>query len=1487
MERSLMIKKYLILGMLLLCLCSVGAQVTCSFTHYSTEDGLSQNTVMNILQDRKGYMWFTTWDGLNKFDGYSFTTYKAKPDNQVELINNRVDFMYEDPYGLLWLQAYDDRVFRFNPQTEVFERVPQAGHEGYSQQISSIEVLPSGVVWLLTKQNGAIRIQTDPETLNFTSTWYSNNTGLIAATLVNHVFEDSEKNEWLMTDNGLVMVSADGKQEPTDFFVDMSPHDDKAKQAFYAAHEWGQYIYFGSDKGRVWCYDKTDQQFSLIQLPGESRLVDIGHLADGTLVFATLNDGFTLYQPATDSQEHYGIGQLYDSPVYSIYIDDYQNIWFEQYTSGYIARFNTRTKRIKRESLVVEPTSTDRSRPAFHIHEDLYHHLWVHPYGGGFSYYDPGQDCLLPFFNATEDPNRRFSNKIHAAFSDRQGNLWMCTHSKGLEKITFLQEPFHLITPSSKDDESLSNEVRALCQDSNGHIWAGIKDGMLRLYSTEGKELGYLTESGIVAHSGKPMEGNAYFVLEDSHRNIWIATKGDGVVKAEPQSPFRYKLTRYRYNKDDIYSLSNNDVYCIYEDSKGRIWVATFAGGVNYLTCDKEGKELFISHRNHLKGFPIDNCFKVRFITGDGQGHIWIGTTVGALMVDEDFENPENAVFHHYLRIPDDESSLSNNDVHWIIPTKKHELYIATFGGGLNKLLSLDEHQQATFQTYTMSDGLPSDILLSIQEARDGSLWISTENGISKFIPESGRFENYQDKRFGSHIRFSEAASTYTDTGVMAFGSAQGIFYFHPDSISKSRFVPSLVFSQLRVENQTVTPGEHSLLKQILDDTQTLELSHRENIFSIQYAALDYTAPADIQYAYMLEGFEKNWNYVGKQRTATYTNLPQGDYVFKVRSTNSDGQWTDNVRSLPITVLPSFWETPWAYFLYVLFILLFIVTAVYILFMIYRLKHKVSMEQQLTNMKLRFFTDISHELRTPLTLIAGPVENVLTHKDLPDETREQLQVVERNTKRMLHLVNQILDFRKIQNKKMKMRVQRVNIVAFTRRIMDNFNGLADEHQIDFLFETEKSELYLWVDADKYEKIVFNLLSNAFKYTPNGKMISVFIHENEKSILVGVRDQGIGIAENRRKSIFMRFENLIENNLFNQSSTGIGLSLVRELVEMHKAVITVDSTLGKGSCFCVEFRKGKEHYDETVDFLQDDISVDPATLSTGNPETSTESPDTSLTDASRPMMLVVEDNQELRLFLRSIFAKDYRIAEASDGVEGLEKAGALLPDIIISDIMMPGKDGITLTRELRANLTTSHIPIILLTAKTSLESQLEGLEYGADDYITKPFSSTYLKARVKNLHVQRLKLQNLYRDQLMQASSAPEKTAHEAVEEAQPEAPEMSPTDRKFMEKLMGLMEKNLDNGDLLVDDLVRELAVSRSVFFKKLKTLTGLPPVEFIKEVRIRRAIQLIETGEYNVTQVAYMTGFNDPRYFSKCFKQKVGMTPTEYFDKSKRKRPE
>ena len=533
------------------------------------------------------------------------------------------------------------------------------------------------------------------------------------------------------------------------------------------------------------------------------------------------------------------------------------------------------------------------------------------------------------------------------------------------------------------------------------------------------------------------------------------------------------------------------------------------------------------------------------------------------------------------------------------------------------------------------------------------------------------------------------------------------------------------------------------------------------------------------------------------------------------------------------------------------------------------------MEQQIADIKLRFFTDISHEFRTPLTLISGPLEYVLENVPLPEDGKKHLSVVKQNTDRMLRLVNQILDFRKIQNHKMKMVVQDIDLVPFVRKVMDNFTEMAEEQKIDLHLEAPEQKLHLWADSDKLEKILFNLLSNAFKFTPSQKKISVVVKEEEGHITIEIHDQGIGISKEKIGSIFERFESLGNEDVASQSnSSGIGLSLVKELVAMHQGKIEVQSVLGEGSCFILTLPKGRVHYGEQTEFIlggQEEVSA--GTEKKVEPVALQEPLEASPVEEERRKLLLVEDNDELRFFLKDIFRKDYDVFEVANGKDGFEKAVEIQPDLIISDVMMPEKNGIEMTRDIRESMETSHIPIILLTAKSTIESKLEGLEYGADDYITKPFSTSYLKARVANLLLIRQKLSRLYYSGPSEIAAAAEQE-EASVEE---EKPQMTLKDRNFMEKLVGLIEANLDNGALVVDDLVKEFPMSRSTFGNKVKALTGMATVKFILEVRLRRAGELIRTGEYTCAQVGYMVGFNDPHYFSKSFKQKFGITPTDY----------
>nr|WP_320059115.1 two-component regulator propeller domain-containing protein [uncultured Bacteroides sp.] len=1455
------------LCMLFAYLSLAGQQKESTFTHYSSKNGLSQNTVMYMLQDHNDFLWFATWDGINRFDGYNFTTYKARPDNDIALGNNRINWMGEDKWGYLWLLAYDYRVYRFDPKTEEFEPIPAEG-EWTSAQITKVTILKNGTIWFTCKDEGVLRITPHKDNPhNYEVDAFTSKSKSFQVHKAYDITLDSQGSVWLLSDRGLGLFKPAQKM-PFTYFA--KNEDAEMSQAFYASCEQKEKLYFSSDRGHIWSYDKKNGNFHLISLPTDAKVVDIKVVSNHELLACTQSNGLYLYDADTEKvitieiQKHRQLSQVH---IKSAYVDRYKTVWFEVAEPQTVCYLNMKTLTVKIKKIKEELGEAVSSNPCFHIHEDVFNNLWIHPYAGGFSRYDRANDRIVSFYNEPGAPNWKFSSKIHSAMSDKQGNLWLCTHSKGLEKISFSDHQFHLNYIKDCKYESLINNVRSISQDKEKNLWIGMKSGKISIYDKKDIYQGYLTANGKIARHGTPLKGVAYSILQDKQGVIWIGTRGEGLVRAEQQGE-HYLISRFKYNEANIYSLSDNSIYSLYEDDKGILWVATFGGGLNYIQKEA-GQYKFINYRNNLKNFPITTCGKVRHIAADHQGYIWLGTSCGTVRFKNHFKIPEDIKFDVYTHIPGDEKSLSNNEVHWVLPTKKDGLYLLTFGGGLCKFTGYDITGKPVFRSYTIKDGLASDVLLSAQEDRNGNLWISTEKGVCKFIPSTGYSKNFADNELGiSEAQFNEGSSYQSYDGNIYFGTTHGSLSFHPGNIRISNYVPKIVFSKLSVMNTETSPAvKGSVLTQNINDTKKLILPHSKNVLTLTFSALDMIHTDNIRYRYKLENFDDDWIYSGEQQhAATYTNLPTGHYVFHVKSTNGDGVWCNNERTLMITVQPVFWETIWAYIIYIVVISGLTYITFHILFVIFRLKHEVSVEQKIADVKLRFFTDISHELRTPLTLIAGPLECVLTNNQLPIEIRKQLQLMQRNTERMLRLVTQILDFRKIQNHKMKLCVQQIEVVSFVQRIMENFNALAEEHLLDFVFYAECERIYLWADSDKLEKVIFNLLSNAFKYTPDGKMVKIVIIENIKKVSIEVQDQGIGIPENKRNSLFVRFEDHLNQKYFSRQSSGIGLSLVKELVDLHKGTIIVDSTPSKGSRFVVELLKGREHFDDSTEFILDDIPVQ-TIVGPLDEDIIQEELDIN-PEKCKQVMLLVEDNQELRNFLRHLFLDEYIIYAAANGFEGLSKALDILPDIIISDVMMPEMDGLEMVKALRKDVSTSHIPIVLLTAKTDIESRLQGLEIGADDYIMKPFSASYLKARIINLLQRRKDMQEFFTTNLIEEKQR-EKNLEKQVQ--------MTTQDRNFLEKLKALIEKNLDNSELHIDDFVKEMAVSRTIFFKKLKALTGLGPNEFLKEMRIRKAAQLMENKDYNITQIAYMVGINGSRYFSRCFKAKYGVTPSEY----------
>lgn len=1044
-----------------------------------------------------------------------------------------------------------------------------------------------------------------------------------------------------------------------------------------------------------------------------------------------------------------------------------------------------------------------------------------------------------------------------------------------MDKISFFPNASQLTTFDS------GHETRAIMVDKQQNLWVANKKGVIRIFNPDKTLKGYLTPEGIISPKAISFSRNIYCFTEDEQGNIWMGSKWDGIIRLSPKRDGSFQIRNYVHKEEDPYSLSNNSVYCIYQDSKKRMWIATHGGGINLLQETANGKIRFLHNGNLLKGYSKDKFNKVRVIK-EVNNALLVGTTEGLITFSCNFERPEDIKFYDNVRIPDLASSLSSNDVIYIYTDSHKNSYVLTFTGGINQIISdnlLTDHIQ--FKTYTKRNGLVSDLVLSMIEDQQRNLWVISENTLAKFDPENGTFEHYNEKHLQKEIYFSEASPAILQNQLI-LGTDAGILKINPTAFSKSSYTPPIVFTSLKIQ------GVQQQLD--LDDLEELKLKPDERNVSFLFAALDYINPTSISYAYRLKGLEEKWNEVENSRTASYINLPPGNYELQIRSTNSDGVWTDNIRKLSVNVTPTFWETSWAILFYIISFILFTSTIVYIILYIYKLRHQIYMEQQLANVKLRFFTDISHELRTPLTLITSPVGEVLEHESLTPSARKLLTVVHNNTERMLRLVNQILDFRKIENKKMKLLLEKTDIVELLQKVMDNFRLIAEEKNINFRLQTDKESIHCWIDQDKVEKIIFNLLSNAFKYTPANKSITVYAHTTKDKVVISVADEGIGIDPKKQQTLFQRFETLVNNNIL-QPSSGIGLSLVKELIELHQGNIQVNTETGIGSEFIVTLPLDQKVYEgkENAEFILSDIP------STHNQKDSKHKAIFPIpekknilqeniaycdvddkTDEEFISVLIIEDNTELRSFLNDILSGTYKVIEATNGQEGLEQALQYIPDFIISDVMMPVMDGLDMVKAIKEQRDICHIPIILLSAKSSLDDRISGLEHGIDDYITKPFSSTYLKIRIKYLLQQRKQLQELY---LKQWSKTLKKTPV-PIADIEPTPPQITSFDEEFMKRVMEIMNNQMDNSDFIIDEFAKKLGMGRTVFYQKLKSLTGLSPIDFVREMRIKRAKQLAESGEYNVSTIAYMTGFNDPKYFSKCFKKRYGVSPSEFQNK-------
>lgn len=1075
------------------------------------------------------------------------------------------------------------------------------------------------------------------------------------------------------------------------------------------------------------------------------------------------------------------------------------------------------------------------------IYEDEEETLWWATYDG--HYYSMDHSRRNPIERQKADLPSGMIESINSMndtlIVDRNGIVWLADSQPGIRRCR--NGVWKRFVP--KQDMRYKGQAGRhifILYDQLGREWVNPTGGGFSYYDYEKDELINPLRSTNTIHS-------AYV---DRAGHLWISTfdKGVDCLNIEPK-PFRLhdlsiwekkngEVRAMMVHKDGRIEMVEKDermIYSIAETSHGTIYgtrgkgiigghrhyalnnllvydllvkgdtifAATYGGGVN----------VFLPNNKH---YVIGDGYKVRslMLTNDA---LWAACTSGLLRIDQ------NGTVNYPC-----------NDARCLY-SYENKVYVGTFGGGLMVMENDTLHSIETGQ----------DIVMSIVGEGD-KIWMTSEEGITELDLKTGAHQYFATFDPTRKAYFSEGKGIMTQDSTILFGYSQGYVEFFPNHPIESEKSVPLQIRHLYVMDQEIEIGPDSIIT----------LDYNRNSFRVDYAALEFSNPKEIKYAYVLEGSGRDWKIVGHERSLSLTNLKAGRYHLRIRSTNHHGVWVDNEVEMTIVVKGSIWSSWWMILIYLLLIGTLAVVVNYLTKKYVRMEQDLKMGEEVNNIKLQFFTNISHELRTPLTLISGPVDHILKNDKLTPAMRSQLEIVQNNSQRMLRMVNQILDFRKIQNKKMRLRVQKVHLFDLANHTLANFNKEAEDRHINLQLVQHTENDIVWVDREKTDTILYNLLSNAFKYTPDGKSITLEIDERPDYVLFSVKDEGRGIPKDKRSTLFERFSshNISGNDM---AGTGIGLNLVKDLVDLHRGFIEVQSEVGHGSTFTVLLRRGYEHFDNDVELVIDDNSQ-VKTIE----ESALEGIELQAESRTKKQILVVDDNEDMRSFLSTILQNEYDIVTAKDGAEALKVFKKEAPDLVISDLMMPNLNGIELTKRLKSQPDTSYIPIVLLTAKSAIEDRLEAMEYGADDYVTKPFEPEYLRARVRNILRQRESLEAGYRERLRNLD---------------PQSKEEDEPQDSFLAKLLGIMNEEMDNNELTVDELVEQMGMGRTVFFNKLKSVTGLSPVEFIREIRIKRAAQLLEQGNYNISEVTYMVGMNDSRYFSKCFKATYGMTPSEY----------
>jgi signal transduction histidine kinase/ligand-binding sensor domain-containing protein/DNA-binding response OmpR family regulator len=1365
---------------LIFCIHQAGAQPEqFRFKRLDINQGLSNNYVTCFLKDSKGFMWFGTNAGLNRYDGYSVTVFAHDILDSTSLINSSISKLCEGPDGTIWITT-PQGINLYDPARENFSRDPGNMLRKFSIPNGAIDDIlrdKNGNYLFLHATEGLFYYRASGDKKTLAIVHAAKDPATICSNEISAIAEDHHGNLWIIHKNG-VLETVSGETFQVTYRNTYLRDQHNAKVLPYD-------LMVDAD-GDPWLYVRQNTL--------------------GVFHFNTARQDFTHYQN----------------------------------DSGKI-RLNTNIIR--------------------GIAQDNNGLIWIGTDHGGINLLDKKNESIRYLLHDPDDNNSLSQNTVNAVYRDDQGILWAGTYKDGISYYHPDIFRFALYTNSRSDGKSLPfNDINRFVEDDQGNLWLAANGGGLICFDRRKN-----TFRQFLHQPGNPnsIANNIIVSLYlDRDKKLWIGTYYGGLSCFDGK-----RFTTYRHDPADPGSIADDSIWEIYEDSKRNLWIGTLDGGLDRF--DRKTKTFY-----HYPGDGTRlHSRYVSEVKEDRQGNIWIGTAYGLEMLD-----PATGQIRHYLNDLQDPTSISNDVIHVIHQDSRGLLWIGTASG-----LNVVDNATNSFRVFRKNDGLPHNTILSIVEDDAGNLWMSTPNGLTRATVTgtssairdlSLQFRNYDESDGLQSREFNENAAYKTRHGELIFGGAKGFNIFHPERITINQHPPSIVLNDFQIFNRRIEIGEKRngdvILSSAITNVPDITLQHSDNVIAIGFAALHYLHPEKNQYRYILEGFNKEWVTTdGQSRKAVYTNLDPGTYTFKVKASNNDGVWNEEGAALRITILPPFWKTRVAFVLYILLTFLTLLLARKLLLLRERTRFRLQQERQeaqrmheLDMMKIRFFTNVSHEFRTPITLILTPLEKLIKTSDNPTH-QNQFQLIQRNARRLLNLVNQLLDFRKLETQGLKYNPSEGDIVQFINEVTYSFSDLSEKKDIKLSFHSSLSKFETMFDQDKLEKILFNLLSNAFKFTPEHGSVAVAVDltpagegvDERKRIKITVSDTGIGIPSEKHEKIFERFfQNDLPASLVNQGS-GIGLAITREFVRIQGGTITVSSEPEKGSSFTILLPA--QEIRSAARAISEDIKASELVLQ----EVSDDHAEQQKTTTKKPILLLIEDNEDFRFYLKDNLKELYTILEAQNGLDGWQQAIKNIPDLIVSDIMMPEINGIELCRRLKLDNRTSHIPVILLTARTSEEQKLEGYETGAHDYVAKPFSFELLQSRIRNILRQQDAARKAFQQRLAVKGSDIE----------------VMSLDEKLIQKAIALVEKNIDDPEFSVETFSHELGMSRIHLYRKLHTLTGKAPIEFIRTIRLQHAAQLLEKSQLTVSEIAYQVGFNNPKYFTRYFKEEFNMLPSVY----------